>query len=209
LKSEREARLEEVGFIWNGQSHSEAVVEDSDNDNDLDRAKGSSKNGESRRPVKLQLSTMTMRQRKPPTTAKVSRLAWTLAITSKVGTRLSVLWGDGCYYGGVVTKMKNQDNKRICYVEYYDGENAWHILENEKYFIVYSVGTKVYKNFPGHGFYWGEVTVSKHDKDGFCYQVEYSDGSLETITVEPDSAQQLEELHLAFLDANRMQSKRK
>jgi hypothetical protein len=42
MKPEREARLEAAGFIWNGQSRSGAVVEDSDNDNDLDSANGSS-----------------------------------------------------------------------------------------------------------------------------------------------------------------------
>jgi hypothetical protein len=64
-----------------------------------------------------------------------------------------------------------QDNKRICHVEYYDGDNAWHDLRAKELFIVYPEGTKVYNKFPGHGFYWGEITVSKHDKDGLYYEV--------------------------------------
>jgi hypothetical protein len=41
------------------------------------------------------------------------------------------------------------------------------------------------------------------------YEVEYSDGDLEQITDEPDSAQLLQELHLAILDAKPKQMKRK
>jgi hypothetical protein len=74
--------------------------------------------------------------------------------------------------------------------------------------VVYSVGTQVYKNFPGHGFYWGEITVSKHDKDGFYYEIDYSDGDLETITDEPDSVMLLHELHVAVTAAQEKPLKR-
>jgi hypothetical protein len=227
LKPEKDTRLEEVGFTWNGQSHSEAVVGDSDNDNDLDSAKASNKNGEidntePHNSDQARASKSSIRQlaKKPPVVdhhateeTADDRESLEVGVDSsdhvKVGTRLSVLWGDGYYYGGIVTKMKNQDNKRICYVEYYDGENAWHNLEMEKYFIVYSVGTKVYKQFPDHGYYWGEITVSKDDMTGLCYQVEYSAGDLETITDESDSAPLLEELYLAVLAAKQKENKRK
>jgi hypothetical protein len=126
-----------------------------------------------------------------------------------VGTRLSVLWDDGYYYVGVVTKMR-PENEDFCYVEYYDGDKAWHDLRTEQFSIVYAVGTKVYKKFPRHGKYWGEITVSKHDQAaGLYYEVEYSDGDLEKITNEPDSAQLLKELHAAILAARQKRAKHK
>jgi hypothetical protein len=51
--------------------------------------------------------------------------------------------------------------------------------------------------------------VSKHDKNSLYYEVEYSDGDLEQITDEPDSAQLLEELHTAVLAAKQNHMKRK
>jgi hypothetical protein len=40
---------------------------------------------------------------------------------------------------------------------YYDGDEGWLDLGTQQFSIVYSVGTQVYKNFPSHGFYWGEI----------------------------------------------------
>jgi hypothetical protein len=125
----------------------------------------------------------------------------------KVGTRLSVRWKDGFYYGGVVTKLPS-DHKRLCYVKYYDGDKRWHDLETEAYFLVYFVGTKVYKQFSGHGYYWGKVVVSKHDANGLYYKVKYSDGDREKITDEPDSVQLLKELDAAVLAAEQKRNKR-
>jgi hypothetical protein len=85
------------------------------------------------------------------------------------------------------------DNKRV-HVEYYNGNKDWHDLGSEEILIVYPVGTQVYKQFPYHGFYWGEIIVCKHTKDGLYYEVEYSNGDLERITDEPDSVQLLQEL---------------
>jgi hypothetical protein len=102
------------------------------------------------------------------------------------------LWDDGYCFGGVVTKMPS-DNKRLCYVEYYDGDARWHDFTKQKFFIVHFVGTT------GHGLNWGEITVSKHDKMGLYYEVEYSDGDVEKITDEPESAQLLHELHTAII----------
>jgi hypothetical protein len=48
-----------------------------------------------------------------------------------------------------------------------------------------AVGTKVYKQFPGHGFVWGEVTVSMNDTGGFYFKVEYANGEIEKITIIP------------------------
>jgi hypothetical protein len=123
----------------------------------------------------------------------------------KVGSRLSALWGNGCYYGGVVTEMRPGS----CYIEYYDGDKDWLDLRTEQFSIVYPVGTQVYKLFPGYGFYWGEISLSKHDLNGLYYEVEYSDGDGENITDEPDSAELLEELHAAVLAAKQKQPKRK
>jgi hypothetical protein len=53
----------------------------------------------------------------------------------------------------------------------------------------------------------GEVTVSKHDKDVLCCQVEYSDRDFENITSEPGSVQLLEELDVAVLAAKAKQTK--
>jgi hypothetical protein len=41
------------------------------------------------------------------------------------------------------------------------------------------------------------------------YEVEYSDGDLEQITDEPDSAQLLEELHFTVIAAKQKRNKRK
>jgi hypothetical protein len=219
-----EARLEAVGFTWNGQSRNETVLEESDGDDDLGSSKGSSDevidDAHSSDQARSRRRLNTRSARKPPPAAdyheteepakcESSKFVADSADNIKVGTRLSVLWGDG-YYGGEVTKMKNQDNKRICFIEYYDGENAWHDLGAEQFSIVYPLGTEVYKNFPGHGYYWGEVTVSKHYTDGsLYYEVEFSDGDLEQITDEPDSEELLEELHAAVLAAKEKQKKRK
>jgi hypothetical protein len=126
----------------------------------------------------------------------------------KVGTRLSVRWKDGFNYGGVVTKLPS-DPKRLCYVKYYDGDKRWHDLETEKYLLVYAVGTKVYKQFSGHGYYWGKVVMSKHDENGLYYKVKYSDGDREKITDEADSVQLLKELDAAVLAAKQKRNKRK
>jgi hypothetical protein len=217
----RQEKLESVKFTWSLQSRTEAVVDDYDNDNDLDSAKGSNKNGESsnnesyssdqargsRRSIRRSARKVSLADDHATEETDDDHEDLDVGVDSgdhvKVGTRLSVLWGGGCYYGGVVTKTKNQDNKRICYVEYYDAENVWHDLGMEQFSIVYPLGTQVYKNFPGHGFYFGEITVSKHDKDGLFYQVEYSDGNVENCTDEPGSAQLLEELCAAVLAAKR------
>jgi hypothetical protein len=50
--------------------------------------------------------------------------------------------------------------------------------------------------------------MSKHDKNSLYYEVEYSDGDLEQITENPDSAQLLEELHTAVLAAKQNHMKR-
>jgi hypothetical protein len=71
------------------------------------------------------------------------------------------------------------------------------------------MGTGRLGSFPARGNYWGEVTMSKHDKNGLYYEVEYSDGDLEQITDKPDSAQLLEELHLAVHASKRNSNKRK
>jgi hypothetical protein len=49
----------------------------------------------------------------------------------------------------------------------------------------------------------------KHDKTGLYYEVGHSDGDVEQITDEPDSAQLLEELHTAVLAAKQNHMKRK
>jgi hypothetical protein len=67
--------------------------------------------------------------------------------------------------------------------------------------VVYPVGTKVYKNFPGHGYFWGEIKESEPDAHGCFYKVKYSDGDTEEITSEPDSADLLEELRKAVAAA--------
>jgi hypothetical protein len=99
------------------------------------------------------------------------------------------------------------DNKRV-HVEYYNGNKDWHDLGSEEILIVYPVGTQVYKQFPYHGFYWGEIIVCKHTKDGLYYEVEYSNGDLERITDEPDSVQLLQELRESISVANRIKRKR-
>jgi hypothetical protein len=51
--------------------------------------------------------------------------------------------------------------------------------------------------------------VSKHDANGLCYQVEYSDGDVVQIAEVADSAQLLEKLHAAVLASKQKQTKRK
>jgi hypothetical protein len=212
LKPEREARLEAVGLIWNCQSCNDAVVEESDSGDDLGSSTGSSDevidDAHSSDQARSRRRLKTRSARKPPAAdyheteepGKSESSNIDSAENVKIGTRLSVIWDDGYYYGGVVTKIRPGS----CYIEYYDGENAWHDLGTEDFSIVYPLGTQVYKKFPGHGYYWGEVTVSKHDKDcSFYYEVEYSDGDLEQITDEPDSAQLLEELHFTVIAAHK------
>jgi hypothetical protein len=148
LKPEREARLSAVGFIWNVQSRTETVVEDGVNVNDLDSAKGPNKNGgndnskshSSDQARAGKRSKIQLAQKPPAVTSHATEETADVGMDSgdhvKVGNRLSVRWGDGCYYGGVVTKMKNQDNKQISYVVY-DGESVWHDLGMEQFSIVY------------------------------------------------------------------------
>jgi hypothetical protein len=187
LKPEREARLISVGFAWsNDESRNNAIVEE----------RGSRDSREEE-----------MEENGKCPSMKVAADSSDYHVT--VGARLSILWGDGYYYGGVITKMKNQGNKRISFVEYYDGEKAWHVLGAEQYSVIYPVGTQVYKNFPGRGSYWGEISSSENDSSGLCYQVEYSNGDLETITNEPDSALLLQELNAGILAAKQKQNKRK
>jgi hypothetical protein len=218
LKPKREARLEAVGFIWNGQSRNEAVAKESDSDNDSDSGNDSiNDEGNGGKAHGSDQARGSSRLKRPP--ARTNELkgqlkdddnrndaggSVSLNADVNVGTRISVLWDNGNYYGGTVTKMRPDS----CFIQYYDGDEGWLDLETGHYLIIYSIGTQVYKNFPGHGNYWGEITMSKHDKNGLYYEVEYSDGDGEQITEEPDSAQLLQELHAGVLAATQKRSKR-
>jgi hypothetical protein len=180
LKPEREARLEAVGFLWKirdrAQPHAhasrnQAVVDETHRS---DQARGSRRS--TIRPDRKPAAIDCREEKDETDKCESSKVEPAFGDHVKVGTRLSVLWGDGNYRGGELRKMRPDS----CFVEYYDGDEGWLDHGAELFSIVYPMGTQVYKNFPGRGFYWGEITASKHDNDSLYYEVEYSDGDLGT-----------------------------
>ena len=46
---------------------------------------------------------------------------------------------------------------------------------------LYPIGTRVYKEFPTYGWFWGTVTSCGHDNDEYYYDIQYTDGDCETL----------------------------
>ena len=68
----------------------------------------------------------------------------------------------------------------------------------------YPVGTRVYKLFPDHGWYWGTIRESIRDYQGLFYEVVYDDGDVEGITDDDDCQDLLQDLHRAVRAAQTM-----
>ena len=115
-----------------------------------------------------------------------------------LNSRLSVHWANGEALGGTVTKIQ-PGNNYLAFIEYYDGQKAWHDLRWERFDLIYPVGTKVYKNFGKHGYFWGTIVESQHHEElGIGYKIKYSDGDLEVIADDADnSTKLLKELDVA------------